>query len=80
MTRRHGGGHQDGPDLLDLLEEASDDPPLCQHASTSVARGSFGWCLEVDPQSRYYGMWVHADPNCYRARILKQERTFIKEG
>lgn len=66
---------QPGPTLLDVLEEASDDPPLCPHAA-NVRVDTGGWTLEVDRYSRYYGTWVHGDPNCRRPRHLSKQEGY----
>lgn len=54
-------------DLLDVIDEMERDGdlPLC-HCRIGRATGHDGYTLEHDPDSIYYGMWVHADPTCRR--------------
>lgn len=63
MTRARARGTQGGKTLLDLMDEATENPPLCSHGTGGMPHG---WSLDVAPDSPYYRHWVHADPNCLR--------------
>lgn len=71
MPRSRTPGQGQGS-LLEVLEEATENPPLCPHAA-GVRVETGGWSLLHDPTSRYHLMWVHRHPNCMRPRFFRQE-------
>lgn len=45
--------------------------PLCEHTA-AVYVDTGGWSLDSNPESPYYGTWVHAHPKCMKPRHLKE--------
>lgn len=59
----------EGPSLLDLLEEQEHGPPPCAHNGRVGPKHGSGWAQELDPASPYYGEWVHNVPWCRRSAV-----------
>ena len=63
----------EGPDLLDLLDEIEQGPPPCLHHHNP--RNGGGWVHETDPDSPYFLEWVHSDPRCRRSALPGLHKT-----
>lgn len=57
----------DGPNLLDLLEEQQSGPLPCPHVFAVGKSGNGGWVHQTDPKKPYFLEWVHSDPRCRRS-------------
>jgi hypothetical protein len=56
-------------DLFEYLESVTNH--LCPHA-VRVGKDGTAWTRNADPTSKYYGTFVHSDPNCRRPAHMKE--------
>ena len=59
---------EDQLDFLVLLKEQSEGPLACEHVF-KVGKDGYGWRHDLNPESPYYGEWVHSNPRCMRPAI-----------
>lgn len=56
-------------DLFEFLERETNH--LCPHVF-SVGKDGTAWTRDADPKSKYYGCFVHSDPDCRRPAHMKE--------